>query len=96
MPGLFTTVTPFLAAQPERGRTWISYPGGISRERPVGTIARWPGRSVRGALSWARRSKPLACKLPYVGSSPRKFPSFFTFTAMWQNRQSISTRPDDR
>ena len=38
---------PGFSARPERGRSWTSWPGGISSARPVGTSARAPGASVR-------------------------------------------------
>ena len=43
VPGALATVTPFLAARPERGRTWASKPTGRAIEMPVGTILRSSG-----------------------------------------------------
>src|SRR6185503_595644 len=60
VPGALATVMPFLAARPERGRTWASKPTGSAIEMPVGTIRRSRGAS---SMSWsmaASRSAPAA------------------------------------
>ena len=44
VPGAFSTVTPWRAASPERGRTWPSVPRGSAMAMPVGICARAAGR----------------------------------------------------
>ena len=43
MPGVFRTVTLFLAANPDLGLICISCPCGIDKEIPVGIKAEFPG-----------------------------------------------------
>src|SRR5690606_12290216 len=72
VPGALTMPMPWRSAKPERGRTWPSYPGGISRAIPVGTSARCPGSS-RTSTS-ARRSSPALPSVAWAGrgsGSPR-------------------------
>ena len=57
MPGAFSTVTPCLAASPERGRTCPSLPAGRAMAMPVGISARAPGASATGASAGDRRQQ---------------------------------------
>src|ERR1043165_6181738 len=66
VPGAFRTVTPTLAARPERGCTRPTYPSGSSIATPVGTAARPPGGI--STPSAAYRSAPASPGCAYVGS----------------------------
>ena len=60
VPGELSTVMPCFSANPERGRTCASKPGGTAMLRPVGTSLRSPGFSVTGSATAASRSNPAA------------------------------------
>src|SRR5690242_1607747 len=66
VPGAFTSVTPCLAARPERGCTNAAYPSGRAIAIPVRTRARSPGPS--STSSAAVRSAPASPGWAYDGS----------------------------
>src|SRR3989339_1861681 len=72
VPGALSTVKPRPRARPLRGLTWSSKPEGISRARPVGRAALWPGARTSGTSSRARTSMPEAPAVAYSGSCARR------------------------
>ena len=58
----------FFAANPERGRTWASYPGGNAMAYPVGIMARAPGINTTSAFTAAHKSMPAAWAVAYLGN----------------------------
>src|SRR6266568_8794781 len=66
VPGAFTSVTPCLAARPERGCTNAAYPSGSAIASPVRTSARSPGCSSMSSV--VVRSAPASPGWAYDGS----------------------------
>src|SRR6266550_2346581 len=66
VPGAFTSVTPCLAARPERGCTNAAYPSGRAIAIPVRTRARSPGPSSMSSA--VVRSAPASPEWAYDGS----------------------------
>ena len=57
VPGLFNTTTPFFAASPLLDLIVISKLSGIWKNKPVGTIARFPTGIVKVSVKEALKSK---------------------------------------
>ena len=71
VPGLLSTVTPCLKANPLRGRTCASGALRAAQEQPGGDKGAIPGASTTGASRLARRSTPALCSVAYSGSGCR-------------------------
>src|SRR5207245_5880871 len=82
---------PWRTASPLRGQTRPTWPGGISRDKPVGTAARPPGGSV--TASAARRSAPAAPSVAYSGSAPS--PSMRISRGMGRDYSQARIAPDE-